>query len=70
MLGLFDYSMFRFVVSINGIKNAVYPERLLEITLARNVANAAVSIYAIEKPCNRYGKESSITYLDNPRSFQ
>lgn len=38
----FDYS--RFLIRLSMVlKNTIYPERLLEITLARNVANAAIS---------------------------
>lgn len=39
----FDYS--RFLIRLSMVlKNTIYPERLLEITLARNVANAAISL--------------------------
>lgn len=39
----FDYS--RFLIHLSMVlKNTIYPERLLEITLARNVANAAISL--------------------------
>lgn len=34
---LFQICNFRFVASINGIENIIYPGRLLEITLAREM---------------------------------